>query len=100
MLQRRAKLRLRYERSRDVDAEKRLLAPSPFDVLRTITTGLRSETPEEPMTVCLVGIIAFDHVDLFEDLPANAEDPTRLSRISSSGSPNPRSSPSRGSPRG
>ncbi len=69
-------VRLRYERSRDVDAEKRLLAPSPFDVLRTITTGLRSETPEEPMTVCLVGIIAFDHVDLFEDLPANAEDPT------------------------
>jgi anthranilate synthase component 1 len=69
-------VRLRYERSRDVDAERRLLAPSPFDVLRTITTGLRSETPEEPMTVCLVGIVAFDHVDLFEDLPANAEDPT------------------------
>ncbi|HWU92629.1 MAG TPA: anthranilate synthase component 1 [Sphingomicrobium sp.] len=69
-------VRLRYERSRDVDAERRLLGPSPFDVLRTITTSLRSETPEEPMTVCLVGIVAFDHVDLFEDLPANAEDPT------------------------
>ena len=67
---------LRFERSRDVDSERRLLAPSPFDVLRTITTNIHSETPEEAMTVCLVGVIAFDHVDLFEDLPANPEDPT------------------------
>jgi len=67
---------LRYERSTEVDSERRLLDASPFDVLRTISTGLRSETPEETMTVCLLGVIAFDHVDLFEDLPANAEDPT------------------------
>src|SRR6185437_9057632 len=70
------RLVLRFERSRETDAERRLLASSPFDVLRTIANGFRSETPEEPMTVCLIGVVAFDHVDLFEDLPANAEDPT------------------------
>lgn len=69
-------LTVEFDRSVETDAERRLLAPSPFDVLRTIMNGLRSETIEEPMTICLVGVIAFDHVDLFEDLPANAEDPT------------------------
>jgi anthranilate synthase component 1 len=70
------RLVLRFERSHEVDAEKRLLAPSPFDVLRAMSTGFRSETPEEPMTVCLIGVMAFDHVDLFEELPPAAEDPT------------------------
>jgi len=70
------RLTLRFERSREVDAERRLLAASPFDVLRTIACGFRSETPEETMTVCLVGVIAFDHVELFEELPTNSEDPT------------------------
>ena len=70
------RLTLRFERSVEVDAERRLLAASPFDVLRAITSGVRSETPEEPMTVCLVGVVAFDHVDLFEELPPSAEDPT------------------------
>jgi anthranilate synthase component 1 len=69
------RLVLQYERSREVDAEKRLLAPSPFDVLRAISTGFRSETPEEAMTVCLIGVVAFDHVDLFEELPQSREDP-------------------------
>ena len=70
------RLVLRFDRSDETDAEKRLLAPSPFDVIRAIVTGFRSETPEELMTLCLVGIVAFDHVDLFENLPANPEDPT------------------------
>jgi anthranilate synthase component 1 len=70
------RLTLRFERSRDVDSERRLLAASPFDVLRAIANGFRSETPEEPMTVCLAGVIAFDHVDLFEELPHAADDPT------------------------
>lgn len=65
---------LEFERSFETDMERRLLAPSPFDVLRAIQTGFRSETPEEPMTVCLVGVVGFDHVDLFEELPPNAED--------------------------
>lgn len=57
------------------DAEARLLAASPFDVLRALSTGTRSETPEEPFTLALMGTVAFDHVDLFEDLPPPAEDP-------------------------
>ena len=70
------RLVLRFERTCETDAERRLLAPSPFDVLRAIVNGFRSETPEEPMTICLIGVTAFDHVDLFEELPRNAEDPT------------------------
>ena len=57
------------------DAEARLLAPTPFDVLRALTTGIRSETPEEPFALALLGTVAFDHVDLFEDLPQPAQDP-------------------------
>jgi anthranilate synthase component 1 len=64
-----------YQRSSEVDARERLLAPSPFDVLRAIKSLFPSETPEEPFTVCLIGVVAFDHVDLFEDLPQQAEDP-------------------------
>jgi len=72
------RLVLRFERTGEVDAEQRLLAPSPLDALRAIINSLRSETPEEPFTVCLVGTIAFDHVDLFEDLPQQSEDPTEF----------------------
>jgi anthranilate synthase component 1 len=57
------------------DAEARLLAPSPFDVLRALSSGLANETPEEPFTLALLGTVAFDHIDLFEDLPQAAEDP-------------------------
>ena len=56
------------------DAEERLLAPSPFDVLRLLT-GLASHSPEEVFTLAALGVVAFDHVDLFETLPANAQDP-------------------------
>lgn len=72
------RLVLRFEPSTETDSERRLLGASPFDVLRAIVNGFRSETPEEPMTVCLTGIVAFDHVDLFEDLPRNAEDRTNF----------------------
>lgn len=67
------RLTLRFERSQEVDSERRLLAPSPFDVLRAIAAGLRTATPEEAMTVCLVGVVAFDHIDLFEELPPYAQ---------------------------
>ena len=70
------RLVLHFERPRETDAEKRLMAHSPFDALRAIVNGFRSDTPEEPMTVCLFGVVAFDHIDLFEELPRNAEDPT------------------------
>lgn len=69
------RLTLHFDRSEETDAEQRLLAQSPFDVLRTIVNGFASDTPEEAMTICLVGVIAFDHVDLFEELPQNVEDP-------------------------
>ncbi len=56
------------------DAEARLLAPSPLDVLRALA-ALPSASPEEPFTIALPGIVAFDQADLFEALPVNAEDP-------------------------
>ena len=56
------------------DAQERLLAPSPFDVLRLLI-GLVSRSKEEPFTLAVLGVVAFDHVDLFEALPANAQDP-------------------------
>lgn len=56
------------------DAEARLLAPSPFDVLRVLTT-LASASPEEAFTIAALGVVAFDHVDLFETLAANPQDP-------------------------
>jgi anthranilate synthase component 1 len=55
------------------DAEARLLHASPFDALRALLSGLRNETPEEPFTIALPGVVAFDHVDLFETYPANPE---------------------------
>ena len=69
------RLVLRYEHSMEVDAKRRLLAPSPFDVLRAIKNLLHSETPEEPFTVLMIGVIGFDHVDLFEELPQPPADP-------------------------
>ena len=69
-------LTVRYDRSREVDADRRLFDASPFDVLRTVLASFTNRTPEEPMALCLVGVIAFDHVDLFEELPPNREDPT------------------------
>jgi len=67
-------LRLRFPPPAGVDAEERLRAPSPFDVLRALT-GIPSASPEESFTLACLGVVAFDHVDLFESLPAPAEDP-------------------------
>jgi anthranilate synthase component 1 len=70
-----AALTLRFPTPEGEDAAARLIAPSPFDVIRALTTGVRSQTQEEPFTLALLGTVAFDHVDLFETLPAAAEDP-------------------------
>ena len=76
VLQRSAdRLVLRFPRPEGDDPEQRLLASSPFDALRALAGGIRAETPEEPFTLALLGVVAFDHVDLFEDLPPAAEDP-------------------------
>jgi anthranilate synthase component 1 len=68
-------LTLRFPAPEGDDAEARLLAASPFDALRAVTTALRSETPDEPFALACLGVIAFDHVDFLEALPAPAEDP-------------------------
>jgi anthranilate synthase component 1 len=68
------RLVLRFPALAADDAEARLLAPSPLDVLRVIS-GFRSHSKDEPFTIAALGIVAFDHSDLFERLPANAEDP-------------------------
>jgi anthranilate synthase component 1 len=70
-----ANLVLRFPPRDEVDAEARLLAPSPFDALRALTRGIKSLSPEEPFTLACLGIVSFDHVDSFETLPAPAEDP-------------------------
>lgn len=67
-------LRLRYQRSTSSDLEERLLAPSPFDVLRALTR-FPSSSPEEKFTILCGGVVSFDHVDLFEELPQPASDP-------------------------
>jgi anthranilate synthase component 1 len=67
-------LHLVFPRMSGDDSEARLLAPSPLDVLRCLT-GLGSASHEEPFTIALLGVSAFDQVDLFESLPANQDDP-------------------------
>ncbi|MFL6735267.1 MAG: anthranilate synthase component 1 [Sphingomicrobium sp.] len=67
-------LRLRFARSTSSDLEERLLAPSPLDVLRALTR-FPSMSPEEKFTLFCGGVVSFDHVDLFEELPQPASDP-------------------------
>jgi anthranilate synthase component 1 len=67
-------LRVKFERSASTDLEERLLAPSPLDVLRALTR-FPSLSPEEKFTLFCGGVVAFDHVDLFEELPQPASDP-------------------------
>lgn len=64
-------LRLHFPRISSPDAGERLCAPSPFDVLRAATAG---GDDDDPFARTVLGVVAFDHVDLLEDLPANQED--------------------------
>lgn len=70
-----ARLVLRFPSPQGDDAEARLLAPSPFDALRALSTGFANVSGEEPFAVTCLGISAFDQADLFESLPAPARDP-------------------------
>ena len=65
----------RFPRIVSEDAEERLKAPSPFDTLRSALFRIHSVSPEQPFTLFAGGIISFDHVDLFEDLPPASSDP-------------------------
>lgn len=65
-------LDVRFDRATAHDAAARLKAPSPFDLLRALTFELAWEGDgPAPM---LAGVLGFDHVDLFEALPAPAHD--------------------------
>jgi anthranilate synthase component 1 len=69
------RLALRFPAPEGDDAEARLLAATPFDALRAIVSGLGSDSPDEPFTLACLGVVAFDHVDFLETLPAPTEDP-------------------------
>ena len=47
-------------------------ARSPFDVLRALAFGHVPIDRDEPFALTAAGVVGFDHVDLFEDLPAGA----------------------------
>jgi anthranilate synthase component 1 len=68
-------LALRFPRIASDDPSERLLAPSPFSVLRFLSSSLAASSTEEPFSLACVGVVAFDHVDLLETLPDSAEDP-------------------------
>jgi anthranilate synthase component I len=69
-----ATLTLRFPISHSLDAEQRLLAPSPLQAIRQL---LRSAMPvdEEPFAALAFGVVGFDYAGLAEDLLDNAEDP-------------------------
>ena len=69
------RLVLRFPHPRGDDAEARLLAATPFDALRALTSAIRSDSPEEPFTLACLGVVAFDHVGFLETLPSCADDP-------------------------
>jgi anthranilate synthase component 1 len=56
------------------DPQERLRAPSPFDAIDYLTSGLEVLSQEEPFTLACIGIVAFDHVELLETLPPPVED--------------------------
>jgi anthranilate synthase component 1 len=64
--------RFAFPRTSASDPRERLIAASPFDMLHLIEQA--SSSPE-PFAATTLGVIAFDHVDLLEDLPANPADP-------------------------
>ena len=61
-----------------VDLDKRITSPSPFDLLRLVTGGGADSGAPEPFALATLGVVAFDHVDLLEDLPANEQDPLQF----------------------
>lgn len=57
------------------DAEQRLLAPTPLDVVRALL-GFGNDSPEEPLGLFVPFVLAFDYAANLEGLPAAADDPT------------------------
>ncbi len=66
-------LTLRFPGSTSLDPQQRLLAPAPLHALRAL---LRSgPAGDDPFALTAMGVIAFDHAGLGEELPDNPEDP-------------------------
>lgn len=65
----------RFTRCADDDDAVRLAAPSPLDVLRALSVRRTSLSPEEPFALLSAGVVAFDHVAMFEELPDGQDDP-------------------------
>jgi anthranilate synthase component I len=65
---------LTFPRIVSADPAERLNSSSPFDLLRFLSAAAPDPSGEPFARTCL-GVVAFDHVDLIEDLPANAADP-------------------------
>lgn len=61
-----------------VDPDERMISESPFDVLRLIAGGDIIGAMPEPFALAAMGVVAFDHVDLLEDLPPNEQDPLKF----------------------
>lgn len=63
-----------FPRITAVDLDERITSPSPFDLLRLVAGGCADGGSAEPFAHATLGVVAFDHVDLLEDLPANEQD--------------------------
>jgi anthranilate synthase component 1 len=68
------RLVLHFPSNDSLDAEARLLAPSPLHALRPLIR-LATSAGDPPFTVTALGILAFDYAALAEKLPDNPEDP-------------------------
>lgn len=62
-----------FPRIESPDPAERLAAPTALDLIRILTRGAFGEATDRFSRACL-GVVAFDHVDILEDLPANQED--------------------------
>ncbi len=67
-------LSLNFPAPQGDDAEARLTAPGPFDALRAITMGLAGQS-DAPGDIVAAGVIAYDFIDAYEDLPPAKSDP-------------------------
>ncbi|MEO5640163.1 MAG: anthranilate synthase component 1 [Sphingomicrobium sp.] len=59
----------RFERCEAPEEFDRAHAKTPFDVLRALAFGHAPTDRDEPFALVAAGIVGFDHVDLFEELP-------------------------------
>ena len=66
--------RFGFERCESADEEERLAAPSPLDVVRELGLRFTNLLGDEPLALSLPGVLAYDHVEMFEALPSPRAD--------------------------